>query len=115
MCKGGDDARGVTYASRVDERPFRAELSPETGILQLSGVLDECEIDHLRAVVHEHTAGHTLPLTVDLSDLDFLPSMALGVLIHAMKAGEGGLTLTVRKKCIARRVLEVTGLPHAVT
>lgn len=115
MCKGDEDARLVTYAAGVIDRPFRAEMSPDTGILHLSGVIDETAVDDLRAVLREHTAGHTLPLTVDLSDLDFLPSLALGVFIHAMKASHSEFTLTVRKKCIARRVLEVSGLPHSVT
>jgi anti-anti-sigma factor len=99
----------------VDDRPFRAVLTPDSGVLSLSGTVDELSIDKLREVLDESTHGHTRPLTVDLSDVDFLPSMALGVLISAFKAGEGQLTLTVSKRCIARRVLEVTGLPHLVT
>ena len=84
-------------------------------MLSLSGLLDELSVDELRDVLHRYTHGHTTPLVVDLSDLDFLPSMALGVLVSAIKAGDGDLTLTVRKKCIARRVLEVSGLPHSIT
>lgn len=83
-------------------------------VLALSGDVDELSVQDLRDALREATEGYTTEVTVDLSDVDFLPSMALGVIIGVMKEAPGRLTLAVQKRSIARRVLEVSGLPHQV-
>jgi anti-anti-sigma factor len=98
----------------VTERPFQAVLMRDQRVLALSGVVDELSLPDLRDALREATDGYTSEVTVDLSDVDFLPSLALGVIIGVMKEAPGRVTLAVQKGSIARRVLEVSGLPHQV-
>ena len=50
---------------------------------------------------------------VDLSDVDFMPSMAIGVLVGALKRSEGRIQLVAAEQTIARQLLKICGLPCA--
>ena len=73
------------YAPRVTERPFSYELATARDRLVLHGDLDEGATVQLRSLVSELTDGLTRDLTVDLSDVDLLPSSAVGV--HRQRPG----------------------------
>ncbi|MEI5674842.1 MULTISPECIES: STAS domain-containing protein [unclassified Nocardioides] len=83
----------------------------DEGVLVLSGSIDEGLAPELLALLLDALAEG--PLTVDLSDVDYLPSVALSSLIAAWHAeGVHPMTLQARTGSISQRVLTVTGLPH---
>jgi anti-anti-sigma factor len=93
----------------VKERPFRAVLTDDEQVLVVSGLLDEISVPELRAALRGATHGYTRDLVVDLSDLDFLPSVAIGALIAAMKNGVQ-VSLVAEAGCLAARVLDMCGI-----
>lgn len=97
----------------MEERPFSVTSSP--GVLTVSGSVDEYAVIALRNALREHSDDHRSSLTVDLSDADYLPSVAVSVLVTAMRAAEENgaeLTLVARNGTIAQRVLLVCALPY---
>jgi anti-anti-sigma factor len=98
------------------EREFSYEIDDESGRLVLHGDLDEGATVQVRMVVKEITEGLTRDLTIDLTDVDLLPSSAVGVLANAQDtAGKQGATLgfVAADGTIAARVLTICGLPYA--
>jgi len=98
---------------RMEERPFSVTSSP--GLLTVSGSVDEYAVLALRNALREHSDDHRNSLAVDLSDADYLPSVAVSVLVTAMRAVEengGELTLVAKDGSIAQRVLLVCALPY---
>ncbi|MBB6627479.1 hypothetical protein H5V45_09105 [Nocardioides sp. KIGAM211] len=95
------------------DRTFEATF--DNGMLRVRGDIDDYGIIALRNLLAEHgtTAGRTL--TVELSEVDYLPSVAVGVLTRglasALRAG-GGLDLVARRGSVAQRVLMVCALPY---
>lgn len=97
------------------ERPFSHELIAESGPLVLHGDLHELGAREIRTLIQTVTEDYTRDLTVDLSDLDLLPSSAVGVLAVAReKAGQKGATIrfVATDGSLAARVLEVCRLPY---
>lgn len=97
----------------MEERPFSATTSP--GLLTVSGSVDEYAVIALRNALREQTGEHTAALTVDLTDADYLPSVAVSVLVAAMRSNEQNgvdLTLVAAPGTIAQRVLMVCALPY---
>ncbi|MDN4160385.1 STAS domain-containing protein [Nocardioides abyssi] len=95
------------------ERPFSSSYAD--GVLTLGGSLDEYAVAALRSSVEEHSDEHRRSLTVELSDVDFLPSVAIGVLATGLRrAEENGaeLALVAAPGTIAHRVLFITGMPY---
>jgi anti-anti-sigma regulatory factor len=92
----------------VDERPFGAALQPD-GTLLVSGSVDELSVDDFRAHLRQCLEASATPC-VDLSDVDFLPSLAVGVLVGALQHDPPELTVVARKGCIAAKVLNVCGI-----
>jgi anti-anti-sigma factor len=95
-------------------RAFVASYDESTSTLSLSGIVDELSIDDMKAALATASSGLTVPVVVDLSEVDFLPSIGLGILAAAMRrcgAKGGEVTLTTRSGTLAQRVLEVSGLP----
>lgn len=93
------------------ERDFATRLSDDSRILFISGIVDELSICDFRRALRSALDAGAGTLTVDLSDVDFLPSIALGVLAGAHKAHEDFVILA-REGCIAARVLRLAGLPY---
>ncbi|NPC98341.1 STAS domain-containing protein [Nocardioides sp. zg-DK7169] len=100
----------------MEERPFSATIS--SGVLTVSGSVDEYAVIALRNAVREHTEDYTIPLHIDLSDADYLPSVAVSVLVTALRTAEQNgttLTLVAEPGTIAQRVLLVCALPYVTS
>jgi anti-anti-sigma factor len=101
----------------VDFRPLTLSYDAETRTLDVSGAVDEASGPALRAAVEKYTDAYTQDLVVDMGDVDFLPSLGIGVLAVAMRnAAERGTTveLVAVEGTVAQRVLAICGMPHRV-
>jgi anti-anti-sigma factor len=101
----------------VQERAFSYEISDESDRLVLHGDLDEGATVQFRMLLKEVTEGLTRDLTVDLTDVDLLPSSAVGVLANAQETATkqgAALTFVAGDGTIAARVLTICGLPYDV-
>jgi anti-anti-sigma factor len=99
----------------VTERPFSYDLADDSSRLVLHGDLDEGATVQLRSLVSELTDGLTRDLTVELSDVDLLPSSAVGVIANAQDTArrqDATLTLVAADGSISARVLTICGLAH---
>jgi anti-anti-sigma factor len=99
----------------MDDRPFGYTLSEDTRTLSLRGEVDEAAAVELRDLLRAITADLVGELRVDLTDVDFLPSVAIGVLAAARAAaakGTGSIVLAAAPGSMAQRVLTICGLPH---
>ena len=94
---------------------FSTDLDTDTSLLVLRGEVDEGACILLRQEIGEATAGLTKPLRIDLTEVTFLPSAAVGVLAtsRATAAKNGAdIELVAQEGTIAQRVLTICGLPH---
>lgn len=99
----------------MEERAFSYETSPETGRLVLHGDLDEGTTLQFRTLLGELSDGLTQDLTVELTDLDLLPSSAIGVIANAQDTARkrgAALSLVAADGTIAARVLTICGLAY---
>lgn len=99
----------------MEEQPFSAVYEADNSILVISGEVDETSGVTLREAIESHSADFSRDLTVNLSRVDFLPSLAVGVLAVAMTSAERSgvkLVLVAVQGCIAQRVLEICALPY---
>src|SRR5688500_11970940 len=96
----------------MEERPFSAVVGPDGRTLEISGSVDELAASEFRQALHAFIAATTDPV-VDLSDVDFFPSMAIGVLVGACRPDWASVTIVAEKGCFAARVLKVCGIPFA--
>ena len=69
----------------MDFRPASSTFDAEAQTLHVAGSIDELAVDDLRLAIYAATDHYTRDLTIDLSDVNFLPSMAIGVLASAMR------------------------------
>ena len=95
----------------MEERPFSAVMSADGRTLAVSGVIDELAVDDFRRELQRCMKASSDAVVVDLSDVDFLPSMAVGVLVGAMNDDRVSVTAVARKGCFAAAVLSVCGVP----
>jgi anti-anti-sigma regulatory factor len=103
---GGAD----TLSDMHDDTPFSSRRSDD-GVLVLAGSIDEEFAPQLLTLLLDALAEE--PLVVDLSEVDYLPSVALSAFVSAWHAdGANPMTLQARTGTIAQRVLSVTALPH---
>lgn len=99
----------------MDERPLTTSYDDATSTLLVSGSVDELSGVALRDALQRCSAGFTREMSVDLTDVDFLPSLGVGVLAIAMRTAEENgsrLTLVAAADTIAHQVLTICGLPH---
>ncbi|WP_447644578.1 STAS domain-containing protein [Nocardioides zeae] len=78
------------------------------------GVYEQEDLERLDFEVTGATEGFTRNVSLDLSDIDFLPSLAVGTLIALARRAERdgvAVTLTARAGSLAHRVLSVVGVP----
>jgi anti-anti-sigma regulatory factor len=94
----------------MDERPFAATMRPDQRTLVVSGSVDELAVDDFRWALHLCMSASTDPV-VDLSDVDFFPSFAVGALIGALRR-DRGMTVAAREGTFAAKVLDVCGIPY---
>ena len=95
-----------SYASSFDET---------SQVLAVRGDIDEAGGVALRDEISKYSQDFERTITVDLSDVDYCPSLAVGVLATARrKAEESGveLGLVAAEGTIAQRVLTICGLDH---
>jgi anti-anti-sigma factor len=99
----------------MDERPFSATFEADSSTLKVVGAIDEVSGQTFRDALQKVSAEYTRDVVVDLSEVDFMPSLAVGVLATALKAArEHGTTLDLLalEGTIAQRVLAVCALPY---
>lgn len=99
----------------MDERPLTTSYDDATKTLSVSGSVDEVSGLLLREAIDKHSDACTQALSINLSDVDFLPSLGVGVLAVAMRtAQENGseIDLVAAPGTIAQQVLNICGLPH---
>ncbi len=95
--------------------PFAVNFDETSSVLTVSGEIDdEFRAQELRDAIAERSGGFTKRLVVDLSDVTYLPSVAVGVLAKAQRQfdDESQLELVAAQGSIAQRVLVVCALPH---
>jgi anti-anti-sigma factor len=99
----------------VTSPAFRYDLDQDRGLLVAHGDLDEPATVGLRETITQATRDLSADLTIDLSDVDFLPSSAIGVLATTQAgARRNGATISFVAEAgtIAQRVLSVCGLDY---
>ena len=78
-------------------------------VVRLAGDLDLYNAEQVRAAIAGALDTSPTRLVVDLSEVEFLDSTALGVLIDAHRRAEGGLHVASPQDPI-RRALQVSGI-----
>ena len=99
----------------MEERPLTTTYDDASSTLLVSGSVDELSGVVLRDAIDKHSDGCTQPMSVNLTDVDFLPSLGIGVLAIAMRTAEEHGTridLVAAEGTIAQQVLSICGLPH---
>jgi anti-anti-sigma factor len=99
----------------VTSPEFSHDLDEERALLVLHGELDEPATIELRETISKATDQLTSSLAIDLADVTFLPSPAIGVLATAQaKARRHGadLLLVAPAGTIAQRLLVICALDH---
>jgi anti-sigma B factor antagonist len=89
-----------------------ARLDEQTHLVALAGELDLYSADAFRTALDEALEEGATRLAIDLTSVDFIDSVALGVLANAMKrlrTAGGGLAVVTGNPQIVR-VFEITGL-----
>lgn len=101
----------------LDEfRATVASLTRELAIVSLSGELDLYTAERVRVAVDEAGAVGADNVIVDLSEISFIDSTALGVLVQETKRleGRGHSLVLVTNDPRTLRVFEVTGLDRVL-
>ena len=102
------------YDAVVDDTPYAAAYDASSGLLTITGSVDELSGPTFRSDLEKYSAEYTRDLVVDLTAVDFFPSLAIGVLAVAAKnARNAGTTLDViaTPDSIVGRVLTISRLP----
>lgn len=92
-----------------ESQPFGASFDADTDVLLVSGAIDETTTADFRAALSEATHEYRTPVVVDLGEVTFFPSMAVGTLMGAM-ARVPGTKAIAPEDTPARMVLDVLGL-----
>jgi anti-anti-sigma factor len=98
----------------VDDNPYAATYDADNARVVVSGSVDELSGQAFRSDLEKYSDGFSRDVAVDLSGVDFFPSLAVGVLAVAMKnAREAGTTLTAVADpgSVVARVLTICALP----
>lgn len=103
------------------ELPHAFKLVEETvepgGLVLIgSGELDIATVSTLRERLDAAIDGGTRRFVIDLSDVRFLDSVALAVIVNAKRrlAGEGKLVVVVDRSSYVMLVFECSGLPGII-
>ena len=102
----GDDS-----VSPLREPPVRSVESLNGGVVvHLAGELDLYNAEEVRGALADAIASSPKRIVIDMAEVEFVDSTALGVLIEARaKLGRDGLALAA-PQLDTRRTLEVSGL-----
>lgn len=96
--------------------PTTSSFDADTAVLTVRGDIDETAGVALRDEITARTEQFTRPIRIDLSEVDYFPSLAVGVVARARsRAGQSGvvLDLVAAEGSVAGRVLTVCGIDHA--
>jgi anti-sigma B factor antagonist len=92
------------------------EVVKAARILRLRGELDLYNSERVREALSDACTGDPERVVIDLSDVEFIDSTALGVLIEASKKlSEHRALILAAPGPEARRVLEISGLDRHFT
>ena len=96
----------------IEPFDIRVVEDDRAAVLSVTGELDLATAPRLRDELLRLIRHGTLNVTLDMADLDFIDSTALGVLVTAAKRlrSEGGDLTLQSPTPSAQRALEVTGL-----
>ncbi len=101
-------------ATEPEDRGYNVEHDPVEGALLVtaSGELDVAAAPRLATVLSIATAGAEPCVVLDLTDVDFIDSTALGAIMHGATEAEatGKQMLVVALDGPVRRLLEITNL-----
>lgn len=90
---------------------LRVETIGTACVVKLGGELDLYNADKVRSALAEATAGSPERVVVDLSDVEFMDSTALGVLIEARTRLDNRRGFLLAAPALeTRRALEISGL-----
>lgn len=98
----------------MDDTPYAAAYDASAALLTVTGSVDELSGPTFRSDLDKYSEGFTRDLTVDLTGVDFFPSLAIGVLAVAAKnARDAGhrLDVVAGSGTIVARVLTISNLP----
>jgi anti-sigma B factor antagonist len=93
-----------------------ARLDEQTRLVALAGELDLYSADAFRTALDDVLEDGAPRLVIDLGEVEFIDSVALGVLANAMKrlrSAGGGLAVVSENQQIVR-VFEITGLDRLI-
>lgn len=93
-----------------------ASLTRELALVSVSGELDLYTAERIRSGIEEADAVGADTVVIDLSEISFIDSTALGVLVQETRRleGRGHSLVLVTNDPRTRRVLEVTGLDRVL-
>ncbi len=95
--------------------PFTYDLDDQRGVLALHGELDAPSSVELRQTISKATSALTSDLAIDLADVTFLPSPAIGALASS-KAGArlhgATITFVAPAGSVAARLLTICALDY---
>lgn len=94
------------------ERPFT--LTERGDVLTVGGAVDEFSVVQLRTAIKDRVESGDV--VVDLTDVDVLPSVGVGVLARASEQARRdgrSVHLVAQADTIAQRVLQVCGLQYS--
>lgn len=99
----------------MDENPYVSSFDGDEKLLLIAGSVDELAGPTFRDDLAKYSDQHTESLKVDLSKVEFFPSLAVGVLAVAMrKSREAGAEVEVlaQQGSLVARVLTICALPY---
>lgn len=102
----------------MDEKPYAAAYDAASNTLAVSGSVSELEGPTFRSDLEKYSGSYTQDLILDLGAVEFFPSLAVGVLVVALRTmRDNGAELTVlaREGGIVARVLTVCRLDFTAT
>ena len=97
----------------MTQRPFSYDLATAGQTLTLHGEVDEAASIELRDLLKPITADLVGDLRINLTDVDFLPSVAIGVLAagrNAATKNNASVTFVAAEGSISRRLLTICGI-----
>jgi len=107
--------QGGGYSHAVDEQTYSSSFDETSSVLTVRGEIDEGAGVVLREELTKYSQDFERHVTVDVSAVEYLPSLAVGVLATARrKADQAGVGLGLRAEegSLAQRVLTICGLDH---
>lgn len=99
----------------MDAQTYSSSFDEAASLLTVRGEIDEAGGVTLRDELTKYTHDFGRSIRVDLSEVDYFPSLAVGVFATARrKADKAGveLGLVAAEGSVAQRVLTVCGLEH---